>query len=92
MPVFYWYDADGDNRSANIYVIQFTLLFFQHPSRFRQWMRASEMLERHDPSIIATIKGERDAFRKIVVFRESALNAMKKKYGDDLIILFGGDE
>ena len=60
--------------------------------RFRQWMRASEMLERHDPSIIATIKGERDAFRKIVVFRESALNAMKKEYGDDLRILFGGDE
>ena len=22
VPVFYWYDADGDNRSANIYVIQ----------------------------------------------------------------------
>ena len=60
--------------------------------RTRQWLKASEMLDKYDPEIMATVKDfetESGQWRKIVFFRRSQLNEMHRKYGEDLEVIYG---
>ena len=64
--------------------------------RLRQWIRASEMLEKHDPSILASVREKRldkEAYvDRVLIFRKSKLEEMREKYGDSLTIWFGDKE
>ena len=55
--------------------------------RLRQWMKAMEMLESHDPLMMAFVPDDAWKCRKILVFRRSALEVMKAKYGDGLEVI-----
>lgn len=55
--------------------------------RIRQWMKAMEMLGSHDPLMMAFVSDGAWKCRNILVFRRSALEIMKAKYGDKLEVV-----
>lgn len=63
-------------------------------NRTRQWFRASAMLDRHDPQIMAIVKDFdtlHGVWRYVVIFRKSKLEEMRAKYGHDMEIIVGGE-
>lgn len=57
-------------------------------NRIRQWMKACNMLESHDPTMIATLKSD-DPTKAYpcIIFRKSKLPTMKALYGEKLKII-----
>ena len=61
--------------------------------RIRQWMKANNMVEQHDPTIVATLKSDDpNKAHPCFIFRKSGLEKMKKEYGDKLLIIGGNWE
>ena len=56
--------------------------------RIRQWMKASNMLEEHDPTIVATLKSDDpNKAHPCMIFRKSELPTLKAQYGERLVII-----
>ena len=56
--------------------------------RIRQWMKASNMLEEYDPTIVATLKSnDPNTVYPCMIFRESELPTLKAQYGERLVII-----
>ena len=56
-------------------------------------MKASNMVEKHDPTIVATLKNDNpNKGYPCFIFRQSELQKMKDKYGKNLKILSGSLE
>ena len=56
--------------------------------RIRQWMKASNMLEKHDPTMIATLNSDDpNKAYPCMIFRKSELPALKAQYGKRLVII-----
>ena len=64
-------------------------------NRTRQWIKASVRLDKHDPTMIATIptnpKVEKICGRPILIFRRSSYEKYRHIYGDDLKVINDGD-
>lgn len=63
-------------------------------NRTRQWLKASAMLDKHDPQIMATVKDfdtPCGVWRRIIIFRKSKLDEMRAQYGDDMEIIIGDE-
>lgn len=64
-------------------------------NRTRQWIKASVMLDKYDPTMIATIQTnvtvEKTIGRTILIFRRSSYEKYKQLYGDDLKVIDVGD-
>lgn len=54
-------------------------------NRTRQWFKANQMLDKHDPPVMAFVKdhGNKE-FKHVLLIRQSQLEAAKEIYGDCL--------
>lgn len=56
--------------------------------RLRQWMKACNMLESHDPIMVATLKSDDpNKAYPCIIFRKSMLPTIKAMYKDKLEII-----
>ena len=57
-------------------------------NRTRQWFKACEMLDKHDPCVMAFLKNSdsenENNFGYLCLIRKSQLEAAKEEYGDRL--------
>lgn len=54
-------------------------------NRTRQWFKACEMLDKHDPPVMAFVKDpDNEKFKGVLLIRQSQLEAAKEEYGDRL--------
>lgn len=57
-------------------------------NRTRQWFKANQMLDKHDPPVIVFVKDPENGEKHVLLIRESQLEAAKEIYGDDLEVMF----
>lgn len=61
-------------------------------NRTRQWFKASEMLDKYDPPVMAFVKDpENEKWKSALLIRKSQLEAAKEEYGD-LLEVWGHDD
>lgn len=57
-------------------------------NRTRQWFKANQMLDKYDPPVMVFVKdpGNKE-LKRVLLIRQSQLEAAKEVYGDDLEVM-----